>query len=369
MAVVFDGFMKVYRGAQETFLPDMIVGDAVTATSIKPEQHFTEPPARYSDATLIKILEEHGIGRPSTYAPTLSTIIDRGYIDRDDGKRLFPKDEVAFVVNDLLMEHFPNIVDFAFTAKMEKDLDRVADGEEEWVPMLKEFYGPFHATLKTKTKEVAREEITKPRDLGTDPVTGLAVVMRGGRFGPYVMLGDKEDPKTIATIGKPKMASLGAGMTPETVTLEEALKLLVFPKAIGTTAEGDAVSVNMGPYGPYIKIGKANASVPPDMHPGDINTVEQALEIFKTAKEKKAEMMKPLVELGEDPESKGAIQIKNGRFGPYVTDGKTNISIPKSKDPLSVTHEEAIAMLAKKRVAPKRAWGKGKKNTKKDAAK
>lgn len=353
-AIDFDGFMKVYRSATETFLPDLAVNDTVAADQIIPNQHFTEPPARYSDATLIKVLEEHGIGRPSTYAPTISTIIDRGYIDQDEGKRLFPKDEIAYVVTDLLVANFPHVVDYEFTAKMEKDLDEVAEGKIDWVPMLADWYGPFHDQIKLKGKELKREDIIKARELGNDPKTGLLVVVRGGRFGPFVQLGDKEDPATKEKIGKPKMASLRGTQTPETVTLEEAMELLAFPKTVGTTPEGDAVSINFGPYGPYIKVGKKNASIPPEVDPTKLDLAE-ALKVFAGAAARKAELAKPLAELGTD--STGAtISVKNGRFGPYITDGKTNVTVPKALDPLEITLTQALEMLEKKRSSPPKKW-------------
>ncbi len=183
----FDGYMKVYRGAQEKLLPAFAKGDAVDLKDLQANQHFTEPPPRYSDATLVKALEEDGIGRPSTYAPTISTIIDRGYVERDEQKKLFPTD-TAFIVTDLLLEHFPSIVDYAFTATMEKSLDEIAEGKKEWVPMLKNFYGPFHETVTEKMKGLKREDVLKERVLGQDPKTGLPILVRSGRFGPFVKL-------------------------------------------------------------------------------------------------------------------------------------------------------------------------------------
>ena len=157
--------------------------------SVTPEQHFTEPPARYSDASLIKIMEEYGIGRPSTYAPTLNTIETRGYVLRDDGKRLYPSD-IAFVVTDLLKEHFPQIVDYDFTANMESKLDQIAEGEENWQLVLAGFYGPFHEAIATKGKELERDSIMKVTEIGIDPESGKMIVARTGRFGPFVQVGE-----------------------------------------------------------------------------------------------------------------------------------------------------------------------------------
>ena len=178
--LIFDGFMKVYKASKETLLPSMTTGDAVSAVSVTPTQHFTEPPARYSDATLVKVLEEHGIGRPSTYAPTIATIVNRGYVGAMNPK-LFPT-PVALQVTDILIEHFPNVVDYAFTAKMENSLDEIAEGTVEWVPMLTAFWGPFAANLKTKEAEIVK---TKREEIPTEEICekcGKPMVIKFGRF-------------------------------------------------------------------------------------------------------------------------------------------------------------------------------------------
>ncbi|MFH1712288.1 MAG: type I DNA topoisomerase [Patescibacteria group bacterium] len=349
--IVFDGFMKVYKSAKEKLLPDLTKGDDVKALAIEPIQHFTEPPPRYSDATLVKALEEHGIGRPSTYAPTISTITGRGYIDRDDNKKLYPLD-IAFIVNDVLVEHFTDIVDLEFTAKLEKSLDEIAEGKIEWVPMLTAFYGPFHKNLENKTKEITYKDVMKERSLGKDPESGLEIFVRSGRFGPYIQLGDWSDEDRKAKINKPKMVSLLKGMSSETIELEEALKLLQLPRELGETDSGDKITALIGPYGPYLKAGKTNASLPEDLSPLDV-TLEQAKEIVAQAAELKKQQQTPIAELGEDPTSKEPILIKTGRYGPYVTDGKTNASISKKIDPATVTLELAIEMLEKKRAKKK----------------
>lgn len=344
--IVFDGFMKVYKSAKETILPELSKGDAVNATSITPEQHFTQPPARYSDATLVKALEEHGIGRPSTYAPTISTVIDRGYVDRDDNKKLFPTD-TAYIVNDLLVEHFPQIVDFEFTATMEKTLDEIAEGTVNRVPTLEAFYGPFHRNLETKTKEITYADVVKERELGKDPKTGKMIVVKTGRFGPYVQLGEWSEEDRKEKINKPKMASLLKDMDMETVELEDVLKLFDLPRKVGTLKDGTTITAQMGPYGPYLKAGKTNASI---LEEQIFSITEQeARELIAETAKKKEEMKKPIAELGKDPESGEPILVKNGRFGPYVTDGKTNASISKKIEPTEVTHEMAIEMLVKKR--------------------
>ncbi|MBI5370032.1 type I DNA topoisomerase [Candidatus Uhrbacteria bacterium] len=357
--VVFDGFMKVYQATKEKLLPPLNQGDAVATKEIVPNQHFTEPPARYSDATLVKALEEFGIGRPSTYAPTISTIIERGYVERDENKKLFPMD-IALIVTDLLVKHFQNIVDYAFTAKMEKNLDDVEEGTIEWAPMLEQFYQPFHQNLESKTKELNREDIMPDRTLGTDPQTALPVIVRTGRFGAFVQVGeyseqDKKDKKP-----KPKSASLLKGMNAESVTLEQALACLAFPRDLGKTPQGDAIAVAVGRFGPYVKAGEVSASIKEPFDPISI-TYEQAVELLRTSAELKKQMAQPLAELGEDPVSKGTILIKQGRFGPYVTDGKTNASIGKKRDPATLTLDEAAELLEKKRTGKTKSWGRKKK--------
>ncbi len=357
--ILFDGFMKVYKSSKEKILPDLEKGQAIEAQSIEAKQHFTEPAARFSDAMLIKELEEHGIGRPSTYAPTISTIIDRGYIDRDDNKKLFPND-IAGIVNDVLVEHFSTIVNFEFTADLERTLDEIAEGKVDWVPMLEAFYGPFHKTIEEKTKDVSREDIIPTRELGVDPKTGLMITLRFGRFGSYVQLGEWSEEDRKAKKNKPRMASLHDDVKPEKATLADALEVLAFPKELGTDPAGDIVSVNFGPYGPYIKIGKKNSSVPEEVNPTKI-TLADALEIAKNAEEEKKKRNEPIQKLGEDPNSKGEILIKTGRFGPYCTDGTTNASLGKKFDAKEITRDEAIELLEKKRNSPKRGWGKKKK--------
>ena len=357
--VKFDGFMKVYRAATEKILPALAQGDTVAFTSITPTQHFTEPPARYSDATLVKAMEEFGIGRPSTYAPTISTIEARGYVERDDNKKLFPTD-TGMIVNDVLVEHFPNIVDFKFTADMEADLDNIAEGKREWVPFLQEFYGPFHETIVHKKKDVSREDVMKERSLGTDPKTGLEVVVRTGRFGPFAQLGEWSEEDKKAKKNKPKSASLPKGVNMETVTLADVLPLFNLPRVVGTTEAGDEIVAAIGRFGPYLKAGAATASIPPDFHPATI-TEEQARQVIIDRVKLKEQQMKPIAELGNDPKTNKPILVKNGRFGPYVTDGETNASVPKKLDPTTLTLEEAAAILEKKRNAPPSARRFGKK--------
>ncbi len=351
--IVFDGFMKVYKSAKEKILPDLKEGEKLKAKNIEAGQHFTQPPARYSDAMLIKELEEHGIGRPSTYAPTIGTIVDRGYIDRDENRKLFPLD-IAFIVNDLLVEHFENIVNFEFTATMEKTLDEIAEGKVEWRPMLEGFYGPFHENLEKKEKDLTREDIMPPRKLGDDPKTGKPIYVKTGRFGGYIQLGEYVEGGE-----KTKNVSLLKSMNMESVTYEEALKLLELPRLVGSREDGTEIQALIGPYGPYLKSGKVNASIPEDNNIFEIDEATARV-LLKEAEEAKKKAMTPIAELGEDPNSKSPILIKDGRFGPYITDGKTNVSIPKSMDPKEVTAEIAIERLQAKRENPRARWPKKK---------
>jgi DNA topoisomerase-1 len=349
--VVFDGFMRVYTPSKEVLLPKAAKGDKAEAKSIEGVQHFTQPPARFSDASLIKALEEHGIGRPSTYAPTISTIESRGYVERDDSKKLDPT-EIAFIVTDVLKEHFDQIVDLDFTAKMEAQFDNVAEGKESWQEMIEEFYGPFHKNLEVKDKSLKREDVLKPRIIGKDPETGKDVSVRTGRFGAYFLVGEPDDDDK-------KSVSLTKDMNFETVTLEEALPLLSLPRLVGESKKGEKIEAHIGPYGPYLKCGKFNASLPEDYSPLTV-TLDEAKEIIAAERIRKEEMKKPIAELGKDPETDGDIIVKNGRFGPYLTDGKTNVSIPKSVDPESVNLDTAIEKLANKRKNKRARWNQKK---------
>ncbi|HJN85319.1 MAG TPA: type I DNA topoisomerase [Patescibacteria group bacterium] len=304
--IAFDGYLKLYPDtSKENILPPMKEGDAVDLKSLEPKQHFTEPPARYSDATLVKELEEHGIGRPSTYSPTISTVIDRGYVDRDDNKRLFPTD-IAYIVNDLLVEHFKEIVDKEFTAHMEANFDKIEEGKAKWVPIIDKFYKPFHKNLEKKDKEIDKKELTEettdekcekcksdmiikvgrfgkfmactnypeckntvainrdgsvkvevePEVLGKDPETGLDVTIRTGRFGPYIQLGEKVE----GSKEKPKRGSLLRGMKAEDVDFGLALKLLSLPRSLGEW-KGEEITAQVGRFGPYIKAGEESRSI------------------------------------------------------------------------------------------------------------
>ncbi len=365
--VLFDGYYRVYSEGKdassdthrkdddeadektgEKFLPPLSEGEALTCDEVKPEQHFTKPPPRYTEASLVKKLEEEGIGRPSTYAPTISTVQARGYIQKD-GKQLVPQD-IAFTVTDLLTEHFPDIVSLQFTAGMEDKLDGIAEGKEDRPTFLKSFYGPFKDLIDKKGKEVKKEDVLKERVLGKDEATGLDIVVLTGRFGPYVQVGTPADVKEGRIKGKPKSSSLDEGMTRDGITLEDAIKLLSFPRIIGSK-DGEDVTVNKGRFGPYIKWGKVTVSIPTDISPSDVD-MEQAKTLIAEAKDRKKKEAEPLKTLGQDPNTKGDVVVKEGRYGPYVTDGKTNASIPKRMDPRTVDLATACELLEKKRNAP-----------------
>ncbi len=370
--VTFDGFLRVYsegkdeederkEGAEEDgekFLPPLKEGDTPTLQELKPEQHFTKPPARYTEASLVKKLEEEGIGRPSTYAPTISTVQQRGYIKKE-GKQLIPED-IAFTVTDLLAEHFPNIVDLHFTADMEQSLDDIAEGKENHAEFLTGFYSPFKALVDEKTKDIKKSDVLKERVVGIDPETNLEVIARLGRFGPYLQLGRLELAKgEKKKKGEgPKTASVPKNMSMDDVTLEQALSLLAFPKTLGVH-NGEPVQVILGRFGPYMKNGEKTVAVPKDIDPGSI-VLKDAISMIENAAEMKKKAAEPLRVLGKDPALGGEVSLKDGRYGPYITDGKTNVSLPKRFEIATITLEEAAELLAKKRVAPKRAW-RGKK--------
>lgn len=361
--ILFDGFLRVYREGRdepeeddrngredesgEKFLPQLSEGQNLKCDEITPEQHFTKPPPRYTEASLVKKMEEEGIGRPSTYAPTISTVQQRGYITKD-GKQLVPQ-EIAFTVTDLLAEHFSDIVSLKFTAKMEQSLDDVADGSQKRDEFLGGFFGPFQELVGKKSDEVKKEDVMKEREIGIDPKSGLTVVVRVGRFGPYVQLGRLEDlteeekKKKI----KPKSASLPKDISRDEITLEQAMKLFEMPRDLGTM-EGEKLEVNTGRFGPYLRLGKATVSLPKDSDPYSV-TFEEAKVLIKEGRDKAKKAAEPLKSLGKDPETGGEIQVKDGRYGPYVTDGKTNASLGKNLTPEEVDFDKAVEILEKKR--------------------
>ncbi len=355
--VIKKGFLTVYEEGQDdkkkqisNNLPRLKQGDTSKVVAISGKQHFTEPPPRYSEASLVKALEEHGIGRPSTYASIISTLLNRDYVELDK-KRFIPTD-VGKVVSRFLEKHFEKYVDYAYTANLEDALDAISRGEKSWIPLLKQFWQPFKALLDDKEESVSREEAQYQRVLGTDPKTGKPVTARVGKYGSFVQIGHRDDED------KPQFAGLLPGQRLDKITFEEAMELFKLPRKLGETDEGEKVSTNIGRFGPYVRYANKFVSIKKDFPatPYDI-TLEQALELIK---EKKIADANRIITTFDD-----GIQILNGRWGPYVTDGKKNGKIVKGTDPKTLSHEDCIEILAK---APDKK-SRFKKKTKKKATK
>ncbi|MFF5156428.1 type I DNA topoisomerase [Streptomyces sp. NPDC000348] len=451
--ITFHGFLKAYvEGAddpnaelddRERRLPQVAEGDALTAEEITVDGHATKPPARYTEASLVKELEEREIGRPSTYASIIGTILDRGYVFKK-GTALVPS-FLSFAVVNLLEKHFGRLVDYDFTARMEDDLDRIARGEARAVPWLKRFYfgegtsngdaadagngdgdhlgglkelvtdlgaidarevssfpvgngivlrvgryGPYiergekdteqhqRADIPTDlapdelTVELAEELLAKPSgdfELGTDPATGHAIVAKDGRYGPYVTeVLPEGTPKTGKNAVKPRTASLFKSMSLDTVTLDEALRLMSLPRVVGADAEGQEITAQNGRYGPYLKKGTDSRSLQSEEQLFTI-TLEEALAIYAQPKQRgRAAAKPPLKELGTDPVSERPVVVKDGRFGPYVTDGETNATLRSGDSVEEITPERGFELLAEKR-AKGPAKKTAKKTVKKTAAK
>ncbi len=342
------GFMAVYREGVDDqddeddsrTLPPLREGEWIDLLALRPEQHFTEPPPRYSEASLVKALEEHGIGRPSTYAAIISTLLAREYALLDN--RRFKPTDVGRIVNRFLTQHFTQYVDYEFTAKLEDELDAVARGEEDWVPLMRGFWNPFKQRVTEKTENVSRQEVVQSHELGIDPNTGKPVSVRMGRFGPFAQLGAKDDP------GKPRFASLRPEQRLDTITLDEALALFQLPRDLGSTADGEPIQANIGRFGPYVRYGKNYVSLK-DEDPYTVSP-ERALELIAAHREAAANKV-----LRAFPGS--AIQILNGRFGPYITDGKKNVRLPKGREPgsLSLAECETLVREAPEKKKPVRA--------------
>ncbi|GAB3922274.1 type I DNA topoisomerase [Mucilaginibacter myungsuensis] len=366
----FDGFLKVYLESRDdedneqdddnSMLPPLAVGQVLTLSEMTATERYSRPPARYAEASLVKKLEELGIGRPSTYAPTISTIQNRGYVvkeDRDgrtrdfrvltlkggninketrtentgaERNKLFPTD-IGAVVTDFLVQYFNGIVDFHFTADVEEQFDKIAQGLEEWTDMIRKFYQPFHIEVENTLKVADRA--TGERDLGVHPESGKKISVRIGRYGPFVQVGDNA---TEEGDEKPLYASLRAGQMIETITLEDALELFKLPKKIGFFEEKD-MTVAIGKFGPYIRHNSAFYSLPKGIDPLDV-TEPQAIEIIEAKRVKDAERL--IKTFDENPE----VKILNGRWGPYIEFEKLNVKIPKGKEPLELTFDEVKAL-------------------------
>jgi len=380
----FDGFLKVYLESSDededstasednAILPPLAKGQLLDAQEISATERYTRPPARYTEASLVKKLEELGIGRPSTYAPTISTIQNRGYVVKEDreGKarnfrvltlkagniskeektentgaergKLFPTD-IGSVVNDFLVQYFKEIVDYHFTATVEKQFDEIAQGLEEWTDMIRNFYQPFHKGVEN-TIETA-DKATGERDLGVHPENGKKVSVRIGRFGPFVQVGESEDKETE----KPLYASLRAGQSIETITLEQAIELFKLPKKVGQFEDKD-MTVAIGKFGPYVRHDGAFYSLTKEIDPLDL-TEEQAIELIVTKRKRDAErVIKTFAEAAD-------VKVLNGRWGPYIEFGKQNVKIPKDKEPTALTFEECKALADAEAKAPKKPGAK-----------
>jgi len=344
------GFIAVYLEGQDDsadddddrILPMMNEGDVVQLVGLRGTQHFTEPPPRFSEASLVKALEEHGIGRPSTYASIISTLKDREYVDMD-GRRFIPTD-IGKIVNNFLSANFGEYVDYGFTAAMEDELDAVSRGEEPWTDPLQKFWQPFIDRVEHIEKNVSRDEAAQSRELGTDLESGKPISVRMGRFGPFVQIGTRDDED------KPRFAGLRPGQSMDRITLPEALQLFQLPRKLGTNAEGEALEANIGRFGPYIKYGSKYASLKVEDDPYTI-TLERACEVV--AAKKLADANRIIQDFGIDD-----IQVLNGRYGPYITDKQRNARIPKERDPKTLTLEECRALLA---AAPPRPGRFGRK--------
>ena len=354
--LVKPGFMAVYQEGQDDssqddqdrLLPPLKKGDELKLQEIVSDQHFTEPPPRFSEATLVKALEEYGIGRPSTYASIISTLRNREYVEMEN-RRFVPTD-VGKVVNRFLTKHFSRYVDYEFTAQLEDSLDAIARGESEWLPLLREFWTPFRELIEHTESSVTREQASQARVLGTDPKSGRPMSVRMGRYGAFVQIGTRDDEE------KPLFAGLRPGQKMDDITMEEALDLFKLPRNLGETPDGEPVSASIGRFGPYVRYGKKYVSIRGD-DPYTIN-LERALELVE---EKKLADLNRIIQDFPD----AGIQVLNGRYGPYITDGKKNARVPKNREPGELTLEECQTMVA---AAPERRGRRGAKKAAKKTA-
>jgi DNA topoisomerase-1 len=371
--ITFDGFLRVYKESyddeneqedESRLLPPLAVGQALEKTTVAATQRFSLCPPRYTEASLVRKLEELGIGRPSTYAPTISTVQQRGYVEKgnkegvkrsydvltlkgtkltettksemtgNEKSKLLPTD-VGIVVNDFLMEYFPGIMDYNFTASVEKEFDEVADGEKEWTGMMDAFYQDFHPLVE-KTSNTKTEHKVGERILGTDPVSGKPVSVKIGRYGPIIQIGSVEDEE------KPKFAQLPKGMALETITLEEALECFKLPRTLGDFEE-KTVTVGVGRFGPYVRHNNAFVSIPKGTDPMSV-TLEDAVALILSKRE--AAENKVIKTFESEPE----LQILNGRYGPYISYEKKNYKIPENIDPKDLNLDACFKVIELQKV-------------------
>ena len=358
--IIFDGFLKVYGTSkkEDAILPAVASGDALQLNEATARQTFARPPARYTEGALVKKLEDLGIGRPSTYATIIDTVQTRGYVVKGEGEgterevivlslkqgdlgreivtektgadrgKLVPT-PAGELIADFLGDHFTQVVDYDFTADVEKKFDAIADDKLARNDMLSDFYAPFHKLIEA-SGGIDRSKVGASRTVGNDPKTGKIITARFGRFGPMLQLGDTDGDE------KPKFAPMPAGAKIESITLEQALFAFQLPRLVGQTADGQDIKANIGRFGPYIQVGKLFVSIKPE-DPHTI-TLEKALELYDA--KLKAEAEKNITDFGD------GVKVLNGRWGPYVTDGKKNAKIPKDTDPKTITHEQAKQMIA-----------------------
>lgn len=380
--IVFDGFLKVYLESvddendenNESLLPAMKEGEKLISEEIVAQQRFSQKPPRYSEASLVRKLEELGIGRPSTYAPTISTIQNRTYVEKGDrpaekrefnvlklsaGKisdkiksentgaeksKLFPTD-IGIVVTDFLTEYFPDILSYNFTAEVEKEFDEIAEGKIKWTGSIDKFYKSFHPVVEDTMKNSERQ--VGERILGTDPATGRQLSVKIGKYGPIAQIGTSEEEE------KPVFASLRRDQSIESITIEDALELFKLPRKLGEYEEKE-MTVAIGRFGPYIRHASAFYSLPKTDDPMEVTT-ERAIEIIETKREEEKNRL--IATLGEN----GEIQVLNGRFGAYFTCDKVNYKIPKGTDPATLTHEKCVELMAAQPEAANKKKGFGKK--------
>ena len=371
--IAFDGFLRVYGGGKDELLPKLHTGDTLETHDITARQTFARPPARYTEGSLVKKLEDLGIGRPSTYATIIDTVQTRGYVEKGDSEGQ-PRDVIVLSYNgeevsrdviqektgstrgklvptpsgeliaDFLTDHFTQIVDYDFTANVETEFDKIAAADLAKSAMLHGFYTPFHKLIE-QSGGIDRSKVGANREVGIDPKSGKPILARFGRFGPMLQLGNTDDED------KPRFAPLPKGTKIETVTLEQALEMFKLPRVVGQTEDGQDIKANIGRFGPYIQVGKLFVSIKPE-DPHTI-TLEKARELY--AAKLQAEAEKNIADFGD------GVKVLNGRFGPYITDGTKNAKIPKDTDPKTITHEQALELL---KVAPVKPARRGRTSTK-----
>ncbi|WP_419771169.1 MAG: type I DNA topoisomerase [Candidatus Marinarcus sp.] len=339
--IIFPGFMRAYTegsdnpeaalDSTEKILPNIAQGTVLERDNLECEQNFTKPPARYTEASLVKKLESEGIGRPSTYAPTISTIQQREYVVKTEDKKLAPT-ATGEVVNSFLVDHFPEIVDLGFTARVEEEFDDIAEGKIAWEQVMQSFYGDFKKSIDAKEESIDRNDYAQIREIGLDPKSGKPVSARVGRFGPFVQIGTKDDEE------KPLFVAIPAHLNMDTITLDEALFLFTLPRVVGALENGDEIKANIGRFGPYLQVKTKFYSLKND----DPYTIElpRALEVIQELDEAKE---KSTIKSFD----KEKIQVLIGQYGPYIKQGRKNFKIPKGLEAESLTLEQCLEIIEK----------------------